>query len=106
MADNIQIVNVEIVDAVDATLVLEFKKVRFGGRFTPATNTALIEKTYDGTTADTINSNFATWKQEYLDGYVSEEDKATQRATDKVNAKAKLIAGEALTEAEADTLVL
>jgi hypothetical protein len=29
-----------------------------------------------------------------------------QRATDKANAKAKLIAGEALTEAEADTIVL
>ena len=33
-------------------------------------------------------------------------DAATQRATDKANAKAKLIAGEALTEAEADTIVL
>ena len=29
-----------------------------------------------------------------------------QRATNKANAKAKLIAGEALTEAEADTIVL
>tara|TARA_R100001594_G_scaffold142820_1_gene190110 strand:+ start:479 stop:781 length:303 start_codon:yes stop_codon:yes gene_type:complete len=29
-----------------------------------------------------------------------------QKATDKANAKAKLIAGEALTEAEADTIVL
>jgi|TARA_R100001530_G_C4295383_1_gene149102 hypothetical protein len=29
-----------------------------------------------------------------------------QKATDKANAKAKLIAGEPLTEAEADTLVL
>ena len=106
MADNIKIVNVEIVDAVDATAVLEFKGIRFGGRFIPATNTATIEKTYDGTTADTINSNFATWKQEYLDGYVSEEDKAAQRAIDKASAKAKLIAGEALTEAEADTIVI
>ena len=35
------------------------------------------------------------------------EDAAdAQKATDKVNAKAKLIAGEALTEAEADTIVL
>ena len=31
---------------------------------------------------------------------------SVQRATDKANAKAKLIAGEALTEAEADTIVL
>ena len=29
-----------------------------------------------------------------------------EKATDKANAKAKLIAGEALTEAEADTIVL
>ena len=29
-----------------------------------------------------------------------------QKATDKANAKAKLIAGEALTEAEADTIVI
>ena len=31
---------------------------------------------------------------------------ATQKATNKANAKAKLIAGEALTEAEADTIVI
>ena len=31
---------------------------------------------------------------------------ATQKATDKASAKVKLIAGEALTEAEADTIVL
>jgi hypothetical protein len=37
---------------------------------------------------------------------VAFEAKLAQEATDKVNAKAKLIAGEALTEAEADTLVL
>ena len=33
-------------------------------------------------------------------------DAEAQRATDKANAKAKLMAGEALTEAEADTIVL
>ena len=33
-------------------------------------------------------------------------DAEAQKETDKVNAKAKLIAGEALTEAEADTIVL
>ena len=33
-------------------------------------------------------------------------DAAAQKATDKANAKAKLISGEALTEAEADTIVL
>ena len=36
----------------------------------------------------------------------AEVDAATQKATDKANAKAKLMAGEALTEAEADTIVL
>ena len=33
-------------------------------------------------------------------------DAIAQKATDKANAKAKLIAGESLTEAEADTIVL
>jgi len=33
-------------------------------------------------------------------------DAAAQKATDKASAKAKLIAGEALTEAEADTIVI
>ena len=36
----------------------------------------------------------------------AEDAAVAQKATDKVNAKAKLIAGEALTEAEADTIVL
>ena len=36
----------------------------------------------------------------------AEADEAEQKATDKASAKAKLIAGEALTEAEADTIVL
>ena len=34
------------------------------------------------------------------------EEAATQLATNKANAKAKLIAGEALTDAEADTIVI
>ena len=36
----------------------------------------------------------------------AEDAAIVQKATDKANAKAKLIAGEALTEAEADTIVL
>ena len=36
----------------------------------------------------------------------SKEEAEAQKATDKASAKAKLIAGEALTEAEADTIVL
>jgi hypothetical protein len=46
-----------------------------------------------------------TWEQ--VLAKVAELDAVdAQKATDKVNAKAKLIAGEALTEAEADTIVL
>ena len=36
----------------------------------------------------------------------AEDARVAQLATDKANAKAKLIAGEALTEEEADTIVL
>ena len=36
----------------------------------------------------------------------AEADTVAQKASDKASAKAKLIAGEALTEAEADTIVL
>ena len=36
----------------------------------------------------------------------AEADAVAQKVTDKASAKAKLIAGEALTEAEADTIVL
>ena len=36
----------------------------------------------------------------------AEDAAVAQEATDKANAKAKLIAGEALTEAEADTIVI
>ena len=36
----------------------------------------------------------------------AEADAKTQKIADKASAKAKLMAGEALTEAEADTLVL
>jgi|6_EtaG_2_1085325.scaffolds.fasta_scaffold45365_1 hypothetical protein len=36
----------------------------------------------------------------------ADKDAREQKATDKANAKAKLIAGEALTQAEADTIVI
>jgi len=38
--------------------------------------------------------------------YLAAKEISDQKATDKASAKAKLIAGEALTEAEADTIVL
>jgi hypothetical protein len=50
-------------------------------------------------TADEISAKQAEMTQ-------AETDAEAQKATDKANAKAKLIAGEALTEAEADTIVL
>ena len=46
-----------------------------------------------------------TWSQ--VSAKITELDDAdAQKVTDKASAKAKLIAGEALTEAEADTIVL
>ena len=44
--------------------------------------------------------------QASTDAKVAQDAAVAQLATDKTNAKAKLIAGEALTEAEADTIVL
>ena len=77
-----------------------------------------IYKGYDGncpTTEEEYNNLISsqtlfdgtppTWAE--LQAKVTELDDAdAQKATDKANAKAKLIAGEALTEAEADTIVL
>ena len=102
-----KIVDFNIEDAeVNPSAVLIWKGVKISGRFNAETNIFNVIGIHDDNTESTITSNYPTWKQEYLDGYVSEEDKAAQRATDKVNAKAKLIAGEALTEAEADTVVI
>ena len=42
----------------------------------------------------------------YIAKQEAEDAAEAQKATDKASAKAKLIAGEALTEAEADTIVL
>ena len=46
------------------------------------------------------------WNSTYKAEWDAEDAAVTQKATDKVNAKTKLMAGEALTEAEADTIVL
>ena len=56
----------------------------------------------DGT-APISKSDLETKKAELQ---VTEDAEVAQKAIDKANAKAKLIAGEALTEAEADTIVL
>ena len=60
-------------------------------------NLAIAEPTMEQ--LDALESEATTLEQ-------ADADAVTQKATDKVNAKAKLIAGEALTEAEADTIVL
>ena len=44
--------------------------------------------------------------QSHYDAIQTETDRKAQVVTDKASAKAKLIAGEALTEAEADTIVI
>ena len=57
---------------------------------------------FEGTDAIS-KSDIQTKATELEDAYNAAEAK---KVTDKANAKAKLIAGEALTEAEADTIVL
>ena len=52
------------------------------------------------------NADIATVKAEDDERTAAREAVAEQKATLKASAKAKLIAGEALTEAEADTVVI
>ena len=56
-------------------------------------------------TAEEVTAREAETAQALID-IQAEADVVAQKATDKASAKAKLIAGEALTEAEADTIVL
>ena len=49
---------------------------------------------------------FLARKQAEADAKVAQDAVDAQKAIDKASAKAKLIAGEALTEAEADTIVI
>ena len=58
------------------------------------------QMTAEEETAFTTNLESLTVKQQ------AEDDAIAKRKTDKANAKAKLIAGEALTEDEANTIVL
>ena len=57
----------------------------------------------DGNPTNITNEQITTKQAEMTQ---AEADATAQKATNKANAKAKLIAGEALTEAEADTIVL
>jgi Tfp pilus assembly protein PilN len=56
-------------------------------------------------TAEEI-TQMETDKAKGIEEKTAEDAVVAQKATDKASAKAKLIAGEALTEAEADTIVL
>ena len=80
----------------------------FKGAETPTdpTNQAELDALINPITKGSIWSGEApTWEQ--VQAKVAELDAVdAQKATDKANAKAKLIAGEALTEAEADTIVI
>jgi len=63
------------------------------------------EADYDTRKGDMFSKDAPTWSEIQAE-ITAQEDAVAQKATDKTNAKAKLIAGEALTEAEADTIVL
>ena len=73
---------------------------------TDPTNQAELDALVNAVDGGSIWSGEApTWEQ--VSTKVAEYDaEDAQKVTDKVNAKAKLIAGEALTEAEADTIVI
>jgi hypothetical protein len=66
-------------------------------------------KMLNGVRVELTDAEEAT-RTTYLEQYAIEKqarvDAAAQKATNKASAKAKLIAGESLTEAEADTIVL
>ena len=57
----------------------------------------------DGNPTNITNEQITTKQAEMTQ---AEADATAQKATNKANAKAKLMAGEALTEAEADTIVI
>jgi hypothetical protein len=59
-------------------------------------------KWYDGNPTGITNEQIQTKYDELI---AAEDAAVIQKPTDRANAKAKLIAGEALTEAEADTIL-
>ena len=60
-------------------------------------------KWYDGNPTGITNEQIQTKYDELI---AAEDAAVIQKPIDRANAKAKLIAGEALTEAEADTIVI
>jgi uncharacterized protein YktB (UPF0637 family) len=79
--------------------VLIFKEVRVNSKWFPDTGVCEIYEINSDHTQQDIEDNYDTWKSEYK---TAEENKVDVKAS----AKAKLIAGEPLTEEEADTIVL
>ena len=78
--------------------VFEFKGVRVNCKFYPDTGECEILQINSEHTQQDIENNYNTWKAEYK---TAEENKVDVKAS----AKAKLIAGEPLTEEEANILV-
>ena len=79
--------------------VLAFKGIRTDGRYSVADGVCEIVAIHTDDTQSDIEANYDTWKAEYK---TTEENKVDVKAS----AKAKLIAGEPLTEDEANTIVL
>jgi hypothetical protein len=99
-----KVVNFNIVDTeVNPSAVLMWKKIKIDGKYNASTNTFNVLGIHDNNTEETIKENYPTWKQDYLDNY---EDPMILRMKLRDSAKAKLMAGEPLTEDEANTIVL
>ena len=68
-------------------------------------NPPVDEADYDARKGAMFSKDAPTWSEIQAE-ITAQDDAVAQKVTDKASAKAKLIAGEALTEAEADTIVL
>ena len=79
--------------------VFIFKKVQVGAKYNVSSGECEIVQLQGTHTQQDIVDNYDTWKAEYK---TAEENKVDLKAS----AKAKLVAGEALTEDEANTIVL
>ena len=79
--------------------VLSFKGVRVDCTYVVAGGVCKILHIYTEHTQSNIETNYTAWKAEYITAEANKVDL-------KASAKAKLIAGEALTEDEANTIVL
>ena len=90
----------EIIDTENFPVdIFTFKSVRVNCKYYPDTGVCEILQINSDHTQQDIQDNYDTWKTEYK---TAEENKVDLKAS----AKAKLMAGEALTEEEADTIVL